>query len=605
MDVVSSAAQFFSAPASGGATGAASGAVSGAASLFGNGGGLAFGAGLGQPGGKAAEVVATFENLLAALINGDGASVQNALKAAVADGAVTLDDGKLALGPALQKIAPAELASGKPALDQLLADGKAAPAAALLAMLLNGDGDVPAIQIEVAPTSATPTPVPAPEPDSTAQIAPVLSAQGEAAVCVTPVAAIEIVAEHGADLPISIATVKLPSTPQSTVTPSKAVREIATDVDAQAGVFLDEDAGPDAAISEEDATAAREQAAIDLMAALLGQQPAAPQPVVAKRDVDLTIESAPPPAAPAAPADFPAVPLVAAPTQANAAPAPAPEKASDFTPEVAPPQASELAPKHLLAAKVEPTAHAASPEHLAPAAARPVNEGVPVASSPTTTGNNATATAATATGTGTGGDSGANLNREGQQQSDSGQRQPTEIDMLRSGAVPTDSGRAAGHQDFASQLANASRGSHGSGAAPQMPAFQQVAVQIRRAVVDGDDHLSIQLKPAELGRIDVRLQFSGDGRVSAHITADNVATLDLMQRDTRGLERALQDAGLQTDSGSLSFNLRGDNRQAQDQQDNRGASGNARFTLDGPVEAELEELPAGRWVPAGRIDVRV
>ena len=41
------------------------------------------------------------------------------------------------------------------------------------------------------------------------------------------------------------------------------------------------------------------------------------------------------------------------------------------------------------------------------------------------------------------------------------------------------------------------------------------------------------------------------------VNADRPETLEALQRDARGLERALQDAGLRTDSNSLSFNLRG------------------------------------------------
>jgi hypothetical protein len=44
--------------------------------------------------------------------------------------------------------------------------------------------------------------------------------------------------------------------------------------------------------------------------------------------------------------------------------------------------------------------------------------------------------------------------------------------------------------------------------------------------------------------------------VVATVTADQRHTLELLRSDARSLERALQEAGLQTDSGSLNFNLR-------------------------------------------------
>ena len=85
----------------------------------------------------------------------------------------------------------------------------------------------------------------------------------------------------------------------------------------------------------------------------------------------------------------------------------------------------------------------------------------------------------------------------------------------------------------------------------------QAAVEIVKAINTGKDHIRIRLSPAELGQIDVSLKVRHDGTVKVVVTTDRPETFDLMQRDSRGLERALQDAGLKTDSGSLSFNLRG------------------------------------------------
>ncbi len=95
-------------------------------------------------------------------------------------------------------------------------------------------------------------------------------------------------------------------------------------------------------------------------------------------------------------------------------------------------------------------------------------------------------------------------------------------------------------------------------AAPLPPRLvaNQVAVQIQKAVGDGNDRISIQLKPADLGKVDVRLDVGSDGRVSAVITAHRADTLDLLQRDARILQNALQDAGLHADANSLSFELK-------------------------------------------------
>ena len=91
----------------------------------------------------------------------------------------------------------------------------------------------------------------------------------------------------------------------------------------------------------------------------------------------------------------------------------------------------------------------------------------------------------------------------------------------------------------------------------------QVSVQITKAVNAGVDKISIHLKPADLGRVDVKMEVSHDGRITAVVTADNKNTLDLLQKDSRELQQALQDAGMQMDNNSLSFNLRGQGEEQQ------------------------------------------
>ncbi len=84
--------------------------------------------------------------------------------------------------------------------------------------------------------------------------------------------------------------------------------------------------------------------------------------------------------------------------------------------------------------------------------------------------------------------------------------------------------------------------------------LDQIQFQVKTAVNDGSSKISIQLNPPELGKVDVKLNISADGKTSGiTITADNQSTLNLLKQDTQGLTRALNDAGLSTDSGSLNF----------------------------------------------------
>lgn len=112
-----------------------------------------------------------------------------------------------------------------------------------------------------------------------------------------------------------------------------------------------------------------------------------------------------------------------------------------------------------------------------------------------------------------------------------------------------------------------------------LPVFEQVAFNLKQAAQNGSDHIEIQLKPASLGAINVKLDVSHDGRITAVISADRSDTLHMLRQDASGLQQALRDAGLQADSGSLSFNLRGDAQSfAQNQSGPQSGGGGASLT---------------------------
>ncbi len=107
-------------------------------------------------------------------------------------------------------------------------------------------------------------------------------------------------------------------------------------------------------------------------------------------------------------------------------------------------------------------------------------------------------------------------------------------------------GAAAKRPDFIAQLRQHLQ---------DLPAHEQVAVNIQRAIREGTGRLSIQLSPAELGQIHVKLEIDEEKRVTAAVTVEKPSTLELLQRDVKALERALHDAGLKMDGNDLSFSL--------------------------------------------------
>ena len=101
--------------------------------------------------------------------------------------------------------------------------------------------------------------------------------------------------------------------------------------------------------------------------------------------------------------------------------------------------------------------------------------------------------------------------------------------------------------------------------------------------------------------------------ITAAISAERPETLEMLQRDSKALERALQDAGLRTNSDSLSFSLRNDNakhgEEAKDRGDDHGGPSSDRAA--GPDEAGDHGMPNNEYIPGqnmatnGHIDIRV
>lgn len=132
-----------------------------------------------------------------------------------------------------------------------------------------------------------------------------------------------------------------------------------------------------------------------------------------------------------------------------------------------------------------------------------------------------------------------------------------------------------------------------------------VAVEIASKAVAGKNHFEIRLDPPELGRIEVRLDVDRNGHVTSRLIADRQDTLDLLRRDSAGLERALQDAGLKTSDNGLQFSLR-DQASGQQQRD-RGAD-TARLVIEDESLPAIEAIPQnyGRLGSrSGGLDIRV
>jgi len=133
--------------------------------------------------------------------------------------------------------------------------------------------------------------------------------------------------------------------------------------------------------------------------------------------------------------------------------------------------------------------------------------------------------------------------------------------------------------------------------------IDQVSVKISKALQAGNDKISIQLKPAELGRVDVKMELTHDGRIMAVVTADNKDTLDLLRKDSNDLQKALENAGLQMGSGDMTFNLRGE----ENAMANNGDQNSDRSIDDDTTNTDLDNLILAQDIDVisdTRVDVR-
>ena len=118
-----------------------------------------------------------------------------------------------------------------------------------------------------------------------------------------------------------------------------------------------------------------------------------------------------------------------------------------------------------------------------------------------------------------------------------------------------------------------------------------LAVEIAASAQSGKSRFEIRLDPAELGRIDVRIDVDRNGQVTSHLTVEKPETLSMLRQDAPQLQRALDDAGLKTGDSGLQFSLR--DQSSSGQNDGSGSGRNAHRL----IVSEEDSTPA---VVAGR-----
>ncbi|WP_114955016.1 flagellar hook-length control protein FliK [Sphingosinicella terrae] len=125
---------------------------------------------------------------------------------------------------------------------------------------------------------------------------------------------------------------------------------------------------------------------------------------------------------------------------------------------------------------------------------------------------------------------------------------------------------------------------------------RDMGVEIARRVAGGGEELVIRLDPAELGRIHIRMAVNEQGHLRAVVAADAPAALEALRQEIGDLGRALDQAGVKTDSDSIRFDRGsggGDNGSAWQRYQGQERSGRRATGLPTPAD-DVPQQPTVR-----------
>jgi flagellar hook-length control protein FliK len=154
-----------------------------------------------------------------------------------------------------------------------------------------------------------------------------------------------------------------------------------------------------------------------------------------------------------------------------------------------------------------------------------------------------------------------------------------------------------------SQTSNLTATAATSGAVP----LSGIAIEIAANVKGGKSSFEIRLDPADLGRIDVRIDVDRNGQMTSHLTVEKPETLSMLQQDAPQLQRALDDAGFKTGSGGLQFSLRDQSSSGQNGGNNSGGNAQRLIISDNDtLPATVAGQTYGRMLGSSSgVDIRV
>lgn len=124
------------------------------------------------------------------------------------------------------------------------------------------------------------------------------------------------------------------------------------------------------------------------------------------------------------------------------------------------------------------------------------------------------------------------------------------------------------------------------------PATSMVAAHVSKAAQSGEaGKITLNLDPPELGRVEIRLQFGAEKTVKASLIVEKPETLLMLQRDMSALEKALQDAGLDTSGDSINYEMASEGYDFNSNREGNSQNGGTGSGEDGEnADEELEMI---------------
>jgi hypothetical protein len=142
-------------------------------------------------------------------------------------------------------------------------------------------------------------------------------------------------------------------------------------------------------------------------------------------------------------------------------------------------------------------------------------------------------------------------------------------------------------------------------AVPQTVA--NLAAQMVRKLNGRSTRFDVELEPAGLGRVDVRVQIDAAGKMSAALNFDNQQAAAELKSRAGELQRAMEQAGFDL-SGGLSFDVADQGGQAQGQGDQSSPNFRGRAfqaVLEGGADSAVNPQTLYRQASAAGVDIRI